>query len=574
MTLFLLACLAGVLTIFSPCILPVLPFILARSDRPFRLGALPLLTGLVLGFVLVASLGAVAGGWAVSAHRGGRAVALMLLGLFGLALLWPGLADHLASPLARLGDKLRGGAAALRSPRVASMAIGAATGLVWAPCAGPVLGLILTGAALQGPSAGGIVLLAGYAAGAATAMAVAATVSRRMLHATPRALLPAAGLLRRGLGALVVLAVTAIALGVDTRLLARTSLAGAAPLEQVLVNALQPGEPATMPQQRPAHAPLPVLGSLPGFEGAVAWLNTPPLTPEALRGKVVLVNFWTYSCINCLRTLPHLRAWAQRYADQGLVVLGVHTPEFAFEREVGNVRRALRDLDVPYPVAVDSRYAVWRAFGNSSWPALYLADAEGRIRLVQAGEGGEARMDAAIRALLAEAGTARDAPAVAPKQPGTQAAPDFAQLRSHEAYLGYRQASGFAGTEALRRDASRTYRGVAPGLNTWGLDGRWTAGSEHAELDEAGGGILTRFHARDLHLVLGTRGNSPLRFQVTIDGQPPGADHGADTDAQGFGTVDGQRLYQLVRQSTEVRTRLFEIRFLGAGAQAYAFTFG
>ncbi|ONG45086.1 cytochrome C biogenesis protein [Pseudoroseomonas deserti] len=572
MTFFLLAYLAGVLTILSPCILPVLPFILARADRPFRQGTLPLLAGLALGFVLVASLGAVAGGWAVDAHRGGRAVALALLALSGLALLWPGLATRLAAPLARLGDRLGGRAAMIRSPRLAALLLGLATGLVWAPCAGPVLGLILTGAALQGPGAQSTLLLAGSAAGAATVLGLATALGQRLLRALPGILPAASGLLRRGLGGLAVLAVIAIGLGLDTRLLARTPLAGAAPLEQALVDALQPGEAPAMP---PQPAALPVLGTLPGLDGAVAWLNTPPLTPQALRGKVVLVNFWTYSCINCLRSLPHLRAWAQRYADQGLVVLGVHTPEFAFERDAGNVRRALRDLDIAYPVAVDSRFALWRAFGNSAWPAFYLVDAEGRLRHVQAGEGGEARLEAALRALLAEAGGApAAAPPVALRQPGAQAAPDFARLRSPESYLGYRQAQAYAGREPLRQDAPQSYRGVAPGLNGWSLDGRWTVGGEQAVLDAAGGGILMRFQARDLHLVMGARDAAPRRFRVTIDGQPPGADHGADTDAAGFGTIDGQRLYQLLRQKAEVRPRLFEIRFLDAGAEAYAFTFG
>ncbi|WP_426955596.1 cytochrome c biogenesis protein DipZ [Muricoccus radiodurans] len=573
MTLFLLAYLAGGLTLLSPCILPVLPFILARADRPFRRDTLPLLTGLVLGFVLVASLGAVAGGWAVEANQHGRTVALALLGLFGLTLLWPGLADRLALPLAGMGDRLRRRAAVARSPRLASLLVGAATGLVWAPCAGPVLGLILTGAAVEGPTLGSAALLAGYAAGAATALALVSALGGRLLRAMRRAL-PAAGLLRRGLGALVVLAVAAIALGLDTRLLAATSLAGATTLERALVNTLPPGERSAMLQRAATPAPLPVLGRLPGLDGAVTWLNTPPLSPEALRGKVVLVNFWTYSCINCLRTLPQLRAWAQQYADRGLVVLGVHTPEFAFERDVSKVRRALRDLNITYPVAVDSGYAVWRAFGNGSWPAFYLADAEGRVRHVQSGEGGEARLEAAIRALLAEVGQDREAPGVALHRPGTQAAPDFAHLRSAEMYLGYRQATGFAGRQAVRRNAPQLYQAADPGLNEWSLDGRWTVGAEHAELDAAGGGIVMRFHARDLHLVLGAPDGRPVRFQVMIDGRAPDDDHGADTDAQGIGTVDGHRLYQLVRQRGEVGTRLFEIRFLDAGAQAYAFTFG
>ena len=571
MTLFLLALLAGALTILSPCILPVLPFILARMDHPFRRGTLPLLAGLILGFVMVASLGALAGGWVVAAHRDGRTIALLLLAIFGLGLLWPGLAERLAMPLAGLGDRLRQWAGRLRSRPLASLLLGIATGLVWAPCAGPVLGLILTGAALEGPSLRSLLLLTGYATGAAAVLGVVAAIGGRLLLAL-RHQLTFAGPLRRVLGGLALASVIAMALGLDARLLAGTPLAGAAPLEQALIGAVRTAEPATRPVSHPR--PLPVLGQLPGFEGAVAWLNTPPLTPQALRGKLVLVNFWTYSCINCLRTLPHLRAWAQQYADRGLVVLGIHTPEFAFERDPHNIGRALRELDIAYPVAVDSRYALWRAFGNSSWPALYLADGEGRIRHAQFGEGSEARLDAAIRALLTEAGQDAGANPVALHQPGSQAAPDFPNLRSPETYLGYRQASAFAGGGTLRQDQPHTYGAVSPDLNRWSLQGRWTVTGESADLDAAGGGIATRFHARDLHLVLGAPAGRKLRFQVLLDGRPPGDDHGADIDAEGFGSIDGQRLYQLIRQQGAVTNRLFEIRFLDAGAQAYAFTFG
>ncbi|WP_373896774.1 thioredoxin family protein [uncultured Massilia sp.] len=324
---------------------------------------------------------------------------------------------------------------------------------------------------------------------------------------------------------------------------------------------------------------LPVLGALPPLDGAVTWLNAAPLGASALRGKVVLVDFWTYSCINCIRTLPYLRAWAQRYRDQGLVVVGVHTPEFAFEEDLANVNKAVARFGIDYPVAVDSDRRIWNAFRNDAWPVFYIADARGRVRARLAGEGNYAEAERIIQALLAEAGKAGAsqplaAPLPAPGGAGEQAAPDPANLRSGETYVGYAQAAGFAGGR-LRRDVAFDYARADVGLNAWSLAGNWTVGPERARLNGAGGGIAYRFSARDLHLVLGPgSGGKPVRFQVSIDGRPPGPDAGSDIDAAGNGVIGATRLYQLVRQSGAVRPRLFEIRFLDAGAQAFAFTFG
>ncbi|MBR0646143.1 cytochrome c biogenesis protein DipZ [Plastoroseomonas hellenica] len=583
MTLFLLAYAAGVLTIASPCVLPVLPFVFARADRAFIRNGLPLLAGMALTFALVASLGAVAGGWAVEANHWGRQAALVLLALFGLALLFPRLGERAWQPLVAAGGRLAETAerrvAAGGSPFAASLLLGVATGLLWAPCAGPILGLILTGAALNGASLGTSVLLAAYAAGAATSLALALLLGGRVFRAMKRAL-PAGGLLRRAGGAAVLAAVGAIAFGLDTGLLARASYAGTVSLEQRLIDATRRGEAMDriIPAQAPAAPPrlnLPVEGRIPSLAGAVEWLNSPPLSAESLRGKVVLVNFWTYSCINCLRTLPYVRAWAERYRDQGLVVIGVHTPEFAFERRTANVRRAAADLGVSYPIAIDNGFGIWRAFGNQYWPALYFVDAEGRIRHHRFGEGGYEMSEQVIQTLLAEAGrgTPRMAP-VAIDGPGAQAPADPANLRSQETYLGYRNATNFASPGGAVRDAAEAYRPGRLRLNEWSLSGRWTIGEEFTALNEAGGSIAFRFHARDLHLVLGAPDGRPLRFQVTIDGQPPGASRGADVAADGTGVVTGQRLYQLIRQDGAVAPRTFEIRFLDPGAQAYAFTFG
>ena len=324
-------------------------------------------------------------------------------------------------------------------------------------------------------------------------------------------------------------------------------------------------------------SPLPVEGRMPSLDGARQWLNTPPLTSAGLRGKVVLVDFWTYSCINWLRTLPHVRAWAEKYKSQGLVVIGVHSPEFEFEKNADNVRRAVKDMRVDYPVAIDSEHAVWRAFANRYWPAIYLVDAQGRIRHHHFGEGGFERTERALQQLLAEAGAgAGDGKLVAVDARGAEIAADWEQLKSPETYIGRARSERFAsdgratagkpGVHALPERFRR---------NDWALSGDWTRHAEFAASNAAGGRIAYRFHARDLHLVMGpaTRG-SAVRFRVLIDGQAPGGDRGIDVDEQGMGTVTEQRLYQLVRQKGPIADRQFEIEFLAPGVEAYVFTFG
>ena len=308
------------------------------------------------------------------------------------------------------------------------------------------------------------------------------------------------------------------------------------------------------------------------------WLNTPPLRPEDLRGKVVLVNFWTYSCINSLRPLPYVRTWASKYKDRGLVVIGVHTPEFAFEKDPGNVRRALAELGVSYPVVLDSDYAIWRAYGNEAWPAFYFIGADGRVHKRVLGEGGYDQSERLLQKLLAEAkGRAVTDPIVPVAGQGPQAAPDWRDLGSGETYVGYAKATGFRSQGGgLARDKARAYRPAAQlSLNTWSLAGSWTVGGEFATLSGSPGAIAYRFHARDLNLVMAPPpGGRTVRFRVRIDGADPGPDHGFDTDAQGWGRLDAPRMYQLVRQTRAVADRTFEIEFLDAGARAYVFTFG
>ena len=321
---------------------------------------------------------------------------------------------------------------------------------------------------------------------------------------------------------------------------------------------------------------LPVLGQLPSLDGASTWLNSAPLDATHLRGKVVLVDFWTYSCINCIRTLPHVRAWAQKYRNQGLVVIGVHTPEFSFEKDTSNISKAMARFKLDYPIAVDSEHRIWDAFHNNAWPAFYIADTQGRVRAQFIGEGNYDETERAIQSLLAEAGR-RETTGVStsPQALGEQAAPDIAHLRSDETYVGYTQASNFTSASGLVHDVAHNYTGRTPDLNEWSLDGNWTVGAERASLNQAGGGIAYRFSARDLHLVLGPGiDGKPVRFLVTIDGHAPGVHHGSDIDAAGNGVVTETRLYQLVRQSGTVQAHTFEIRFLDPGVGAYAFTFG
>jgi len=327
----------------------------------------------------------------------------------------------------------------------------------------------------------------------------------------------------------------------------------------------------------PAAAALPIEGELPSLSGATEWLNSQPLSAAGLRGNVVLISFWTYTCINWLRSLPYVRAWAEKYRDQGLIVIGVHTPEFAFEHDIENVRRAAQDMRVEYPIAVDSNYAIWRAFDNHYWPALYFVDAQERIRHHQFGEGEYEQSEMILHQLLAEAGRGDiDHELVSVDADGIEAAADWGSLRSPENYLGYDRTESFASPGGAVLDTPHLY--AAPArlrLNQWALAGDWTVERLATLLNTANGRIGYRFHARDLHLVMGpaARGTS-VRFRVLVDGEPPRAAHGSDVDDQGNGTLSEQRLYQLIRQRGPVTEHTFEIAFLDSGVEVYAFTFG
>jgi thiol-disulfide isomerase/thioredoxin len=329
--------------------------------------------------------------------------------------------------------------------------------------------------------------------------------------------------------------------------------------------------------QSTATVQLPIEGKLPSLGSATEWLNSPPLTPAGVRGKVVLIDFWTYTCINWRRTLPYIRAWAEKYKDQGLVVIGVHSPEFAFEKNVDNVRWAAKDMRVNYPIAIDSNFAVWRAFNNEYWPALYLVNAQGQIRHHRFGEGEYDQSEMVIQQLLSEAGISGIGhELVSVDARGAEVAADWGNLKSPETYVRYERLENFASPGGAVLDKRRVYAVPAQlKLNDWALSGDWTVAKQLTVLNKANGRIAYRFHARDLHLIMGpaARGAS-VRFRVLIDGKPPSAAHGIDVDEQGNGAVAEQRLYQLIRQPKPITDRLFEIEFLDSGVEAFVFTFG
>jgi cytochrome c biogenesis protein CcdA/thiol-disulfide isomerase/thioredoxin len=595
MTLVLLVFLGGALTIMSPCILPVLPFVFARSEQKFLRSGLPLLIGMGATFAGIATLAAVGGAWAVRVNQYGRQLAMILLAVFAATLLSRRLADWIARPLVALGNRLLPGTGAdAKVGFLPSLLLGVATGFLWAPCAGPILGLVLTGAALSGPSTHTTALLFTYRAGAATSLAIAILAGGRVFVALKNSL-GAGEWLRRALGVAVLLAVAAIALGWHSSVLTRLSFAGTNRLEQSLIDAINPGGAtpgnvnsmamtdsmtggrAVMMSAQPSTG-LPIEGEMPSLSGATSWLNSRPLSSEELRGKVLLVDFWTYSCINCLRALPYVKTWYAKYKDHGLVVIGVHAPEFAFEKDPANVRHAVTELGVTYPVALDNNYAIWQGFNNQYWPAHYFIDAAGHIRSHHFGEGNYEESEQIVRRLLAEAGNTNLPPPGVESSAavGVQAAADEAHEQSPETYIGYARAQNFRSAGGLVQDRLQTY--VIPpslDLNQWALGGNWVVDNEKATLSKVPGRIVYRFYARDLHLVLGPGlDGKPIRFRVQLDGLAPGANHGADTDANGAGVIGEQRLYQLIRQAADVGGHVFSIEFLDSDAQAYSFTFG
>ena len=578
--IFVLAYLGGVLTIFSPCVLPVIPFIFSRSDQSFKKSGLPMLLGMGISFASFAVLSIAGGRWVVHANQWGRIFALVVFGILGLSLLLPQVAERLSQPFVRLGGALQKRAES-KSGFISSFLLGVSLGLLWAPCAGPILGLVLAGASLGESNQKTFILLLTFALGAATSLSIAIFASGKILKTLKKGF-GAEEWVRRALGVVVLAAVAAIALGLDTRILSKLSYFNTNELEQSLVNRASGGNSSVAKSQLLSDE-----GLMPLFEGASLWLNSPPLTAESLRGKVVLIDFWTYSCINCLRTLPYVKAWADKYRSQGLVVVGVHSPEFAFEKEVDNVKKAVRDLGLTYPIALDNDLKIWSAFKNQYWPAHYFVDGKGHIRHHHFGEGNYEESERVIQSLLKELhgsgeGESSQVPSALVQGSGVEAPPS-AQVSSPETYLGYARQQGFASVPDLHEDTIESYREpTSLNLNHWSLSGIWKVSSERAVLQSPPGGLSFRFSARDLHLVIGVPGgvsssgsqSKAIRFRVTLDGKPPGVDHGEDTDSEGNGIADTHRLYQLIRQKEAVGEHTFKIEFLDSGAEVYAFTFG
>ena len=559
MVLLILSYLGGVLTILSPCILPVIPFVFARSGRSFWQSSFPLLVGMALTFAVVATIASIGGGWAVQANAYGRYVALAVLALFGVTLLVPSIAERITRPLVRAGSNLSNVSAG-RANVGQSFVLGIATGLLWAPCAGPILGLVLTGAALGGGRVWTAVLLLAYALGAATSLGVAIFAGQRVLNAMKRSL-GVEEIIRRVLGVLILAGVFVIAFGLDHGLLTKLSGSSTNALEEGLISHVQPGMMNTHVDAS-GKVSLDNEGPMPAIPAASSWVNTAPLTAASLRGHVVLVDFWTYSCINCLRSLPYVKNWADHYRQAGLIVIGVHTPEFAFEKERANVTKAVKDLGIDYPVALDNEYSVWNAFKNEYWPAHYLIDGRGIIRYHHFGEGNYDETEAAIRQLLAAQGATLP-PAINVSATGIEQAADDADVATPETYLG----------EARREHYVAQTTPLT--LNEWTLKGSWHADPEHITLTGGQGDVVLRFHARDAHIVLGPpNGKRPASFEVLLDGKAPGTDAGVDVDAAGHGSVTAQRLYGVIREHGAVVDHTLTIHFTTPGVQAYSLTFG
>jgi cytochrome c biogenesis protein CcdA/thiol-disulfide isomerase/thioredoxin len=571
--LVIFAVLAGAGTALTPCILPVLPALLSASAAGGRRRPLGVILGLVATHTLaIVALASVIDGVGL-ADGFVRSAAVVVLGLFGLALLWPRLGllvERALAPLQRLGPRKTA------SGFWSGLVVGGALGFVYAPCAGPILAAVISVSATQGASAELVVLALAYGAGSAGVLLLIAFGGRALVSRIRRAGHGPA--VQRALGGLLVATAVAMAADLDVRF--QTVLANDLP--SVVSNptgALERsgavegrltdlrGAPR-FHEREPSRAGLPVLGRAPEFTGNDSWLNTPgerPLSLRELRGRVVLIDFWTYTCINCLRTLPALRAWHERYERDGLVIVGVHTPEFTFERDRDNVERAIEDNDLRYPIAQDNAYATWNAWGNQYWPAKYLIDAQGQVRYVHLGEGAYAETEKAIRELLAEAGE-RGLGAASGVQPSSA----DAGVRTPETYLGVVRTEGFVDPAP----AIGTRRYPPPGAlpsSRFGLSGVWRVNEERATA-VAGAEIHARPVAREVYLVMSSRGGRARRVEVLLDGRPV-PPHAAGTDVgNGAVTVKSQRLYRLV-SLPEVGEQDLVLR-VPPGVSAYAFTFG
>lgn len=570
-TLMLLALLAGGLTVLSPCILPILPPLLSASvstklkHRPFWI-----ILGLVLSFTFFGVIFTVFGGFLGLSHQTLRNAALAVLLLLSLTLMWPALWEGFGNRISRLATKIPGtNVLPENQGRLGAILIGMSLGLVWAPCAGPILGIILTLAAVQSSLAHSFALMGSYSLGAGAPMLLIGyggqNIAKRLRSVTHWGELS-----HKILGALTFVTVIALYFNVDTLVL--SYLPRGFFFAEKLEKRLGAEAPEDAAMNGALSGKLSLLGDMPEFRGISAWLNSGPLVAKNLRGKVVLIDFWTYSCINCIRTLPALTAWNEKYKDQGLAIVGVHTPEFQFESEIGNVKRALARHGITYPVALDNDYGTWNAYSNRYWPAKYLIDAEGRIRKTHFGEGDEEEFESAIQDLLKEARLLKQAPKIVPRATGV----DFNRIHSPETYVGYARQENFNSPEAVEPNGMEKY--TVPSslrLNQWALEGTWEIMIESARLASASGKIQHRFHAPQLNLVMkGTDGG--VKAVVFLDGKPiPENKRGSDVGADGEVIIRDAKLYNLVNlPDGDAEDHVFELRFEMTGAELYAFTFG
>lgn len=583
MTMIIITYVAGLLTILSPCILPVLPFIFSQSGKSFYKSGLPLLLGMSVTFSLFSALAIVGGEFIIQANQFGRNIALVLLTIFGLSLIFKNTFEKLFQPLANLGQSISGSKTS--SGFLGAFLLGISTGLLWAPCAGPILGLVLTSAASQQNLSQSVVLLLAYSLGASTSLALALLLGDEFIKQAKK-FLKYDEIFKKTLGVFVLLGVLAIHFNWDRTILTAFSKLETSHVENKLLTLIN--TKANTPELKnetdsammmmaagPAHQAL-VEGDLPELPENLTWLNSKPLTREDLLGKVVLVDFWTYSCINCLRTLPFVKQWAEKYKNDDFIVLGVHTPEFAFEKNKDNVSKAIKDLRIQYPVVLDNQYQIWNSFKNNFWPAHYFIDRQGRIRYHHFGEGDYENSEKRIVELLTEHGVSlsKSNENVSLNLQGVHAQASERKSLSPETYLGFDRAKNYKGAVDLKKDKTVKYEASNDLLvNEWSLKGQWLVEKERSILRKAAGQIKFRFKARDLNLVLG---GSHIKFKVTIDGLPPQKAHGLDIDELGNGVIHGHRLYQLIRfdNLTSESDHIFEIEFNDAGVEAYAFTFG
>ena len=572
MSLYVIVYLAGILTILSPCILPVLPFVFASTQKSFVKGALPLLLGMSVTFSAFSTLAIIGGEWVVGASQWGRGLALVFLSLFALALLFPAISEKLFAPAVNLGSKIGVRHSTGDGPRFGpSLLIGISTGFLWAPCAGPILGLVLTGAAVQKNLVTSVILLLSYSAGASSSLALALVSGQKFLGSMKKAL-GVDQVVKKILGALVLVGVLVISFGWDQKILGPLSKIETVGLEEKLLGALASGKKPDSPQAAQT--------GWPEFPQDLQWFNSKPLTQKDLQGKVVLIDFWTYSCINCLHTLPAVKDWALKYKDQGLVVIGVHTPEFGFEKVPANVQKAIADLGVSYPVVLDNDYKIWNSFQNRYWPAHYFINRQGQVVDHHFGEGHYLESEEKIKELLMQPagilGKALGAETAVQSRSRGPVAPvqTEASQATPETYLGLGKTHSLITVPKAQDEKVLVYKPIQlQHLHQWTVQGRWALQDTFAESKEKGDKLRIQFRGSSANIVLASE--RPQAFLVKVDGHVPQSWHGSDIDTEGRGHVSANRLYNILAKDSAKPAAIhnLEIEFLAPGIQAYSLTF-